>query len=124
MIYQHKAEIMRQRTAEIHAQHVQERAQQRSRLVVVLQHRAEETLRQHEIAVDPNSIILDWRIRCATCSLARLQNPGPILLKGPTPHPFYINADALNVDSGMQEAYHYDRCLHSADWIWDSATID
>ena len=74
-------------------------------------------LRWHEIAVNPDSIILDQRIRRATCNLARLWNPGPILLKGPAPHPFYINAEVLNVDSGMQEAYHYNRCHHSADWI-------
>ena len=124
MTYQHKAERMRRRTAENHAQHVQERARQRSRLVAVLQHRAEETLRQHEIAVNPDSIILDRRIQRTTRTLARLWNPGPILLEGPAPHPFYIDTNVLNVDSGMQEAYHYDRCHHSADWIWDSATID
>ena len=123
MTYQHKAETMWRHTAEIHAQHVQEQARQRSRLVAVIQHKANNTLRQHDIAVNPDSIILDQRIRRATRTLAHLWNPGPILLEGPAPHPFYINADVLNVDSGMQEVYHYDRRHHSADWIWDSATI-
>ena len=124
MTYQHKAESMQRRTAVIHAQNVQERARQRSRQIALLQRRAEETLRQHEIAVDPDSIILDQRIRRATRTLARLRNPGPILLEGLAPDPFYINIDVLNVNSGFPEAYHYDRRHHSADWIWDSSVID
>ena len=115
---------MQRRTAAIQARNVEDHARQRSRLIDIVRSRAAETLRQHAISVDPDSIVLDQRIHRATRTLARLRNPGPILLKGPSPDPFYINVDVFNVNSGLLEAYHYDCRHHSADWIWDSSVID
>ena len=114
MTYRNKGEMMRQRTAVIQAQNVKECARQRRRQIALVRNRAEQTLRQHAIAVDPDSIVLDQRIRQATRTLARLRNPGPTLLKRPSPDPFYINIDIFNVNSGLPEAYHYDRRHHSA----------
>ena len=122
MVYRHKALQLQRRTPVIQAQRAQEREQRRSWMVAVLQRNADDTLRQHEIAVDPDSINLDQHIRRATHDLKRLRNPGPILLEGLAPHPFYINAEVSNVESGMQEAYHYDHRHRSAAWIWDNAT--
>ena len=124
MTYQHKGERLWRRTEAIQAQNVETRERQRSRLHAILRSREAETLRQHAIAVNPDSIDLDQRIRQATRSLARLWNPGPKLLKGPSPDPFYINVDVFNVNSGLPEAYHYDRRHHSADWVWDSSVTD
>ena len=124
MTYHHKGGMMRRRTDAVQARNVEARARQRSRLIAIAWSRAAETLRQHEVAVNPNSIVLDQCIRQATRTLARLRNPGPTLLKGPSTDPFYINVDVFNVNSGLPEAYHYDRRHHSADWIWDSSVTD
>ena len=124
MAYQHKGERLRRRTGTIQAQNVEGRERQHSRLRCILRSREAKTLRQHEIAINPDSIVLDQRICQATRSLARLQNPGPQLLKRPAPDPFYINVDVFNVTSGLPEAHHYDRRHHSADWIWDSSVSD
>ena len=124
MTYQHKGERLRRRTGTIQAQNVKACERQRSRLRAILLSRDVETLQQHEIAVNPDSIVLDQRICQATRSLARLRNPGPKLLQGPAPDLLYINVDVFNVNSGLPEAHHYDRRHHSADWIWDSAVSD
>ena len=124
MAYQHKGERLRRRTGTIQARNVEGRERQRNRLRAILRSREADTLRQHEIAINPDSIVLDQRIRQDTCSLARLRNPGPKLLKGPVPDPFYINVDVFNVNSGLPEAHHYDRRHHSAEWIWDSSVTD
>ena len=81
------------------------------------------TLRQHEIAIDPDSIDNAQRIRRAARDHSRLSNPGPILREGLAPHAFFINAEVTDVDSGLKQQYHYDRCHLSSDWIWDSATV-
>ena len=74
--------------------------------------------------MDPDSINLAQRIQRATHDLERLRNPGPILLEGPAPCLFYINAEVSNVESGMKEVYHYNHCHRSVAWIWDNATSD
>ena len=124
MTYQHKGERLRRRTGTIQAKNVKARERQRSRLRAILWSQEAKTLRQHAIAINPDSIVLDQRICQATRSLARLRNPGPKLLKRPTPDPFYINVDVFNVNYGLPEAHHYNRRHHSADWIWDSSVSD
>ena len=124
MAYQHKGENLQRRAGTIRPRNVERLERQRSRLRAILRSREAETLRQHEAAINPDSTVLDQRIRQATRSLARLRNPGPKLLNGPAPDPFYINVDVFNVDSGLPEAHHYDRRYHSADWIWDSTVSD
>ena len=121
MAYQHKGERLQRRTRTIRPRNVERLERQCSRLRAILRSREAETLHQHEAAINPDSTVLDQRICQATRSLARLRNPGPKLLNGPAPDPFYINVDVFNVDSGLPEAHHYDRRHHSADWFWDSS---
>ena len=59
MTYCNKALRLQRRTAEIQDQRAQERIRRRSWMVAVLQRSADDTLHQHEIAIDPDSINLD-----------------------------------------------------------------
>ena len=125
---------MQLRTAGIRAQNAEQRERLAIRAAAALRRRnrtemyndaarsAAATLRQHRIAMDPDSIDNAKRIRRATRDLSRLVNPGPILLEGPAPHAFYINAEVSNVESGVKEEYHFDHRHRSAAWIWDNAT--
>ena len=124
MIFRHKTLELQRRTARIRAQSARHRERREIRAAAALQRRADSTLRQHRIAMDPGSIDNAKRIQRATCDLSRLVNPGPILLKGPASHPFYINAEFSNGESGVKEEDHFDHRHPSAAWIWDNATCE
>ena len=123
MVFRHKALELQRRTAGIRAQSARQRERREIRAAAALQRRADSTLRQHRIAMDPDSIDNAKRIQYATRDLSRLVNPGPLLLEGPAPHAFYINAEVSNVESGVKEEYHFDHRHRSAAWIWDNATV-
>ena len=70
-------------------------------------HRAAATLRQHQIAPNnPHSINNARRIAQAARTHSRLVNPGPFLIEGPAPRPYYINADLTNIETGERQEFH------------------
>ena len=122
MVFRYKALELQRRTAGIRSQNARQRERRAIRAAAALHRSAASTLRQHRIATNPDSIDNARRIQRAACDYSRLVNPGPLLLEGPAPHPFYINAENSNVESGIKEEYHFDHCHRSAAWIWDNAT--
>ena len=135
MVFRHKASEMQLHTAGICAQNAEQRERLTIRAAAALCQRnrtemyndaarsAAATLRQHRISMDPDSIDNAKCIQRATRDLSRLVNPGPLLLEGPAPHAFYINAEVSNVESGVKEEYHFDHRHRSTAWIWDNTTV-
>ena len=122
MVFRYKALELQRRTAGIRSQNARKRERRAIRPAAALHRSAASTLRQHRVATNPDSIDNARCIQRAARDYSRLVNPGPFLLKGPVPHPFYINAEVSNVDSGVKEEYHFDHRHRSAAWIWDNAT--
>ena len=142
MAFRHKTAEMQRRTAAIRDQHaaqaaaslerrekhaVQAAAALRLRTCTKLYNnaarRAAATLRQHQIAPNnPHSIDNARRIAHTARTHSRLVNPGPFLIEGPAPYPYYINAEVTNVENGDRQEFHFDHRHRSAAWIWDNAT--
>ena len=138
MAYRNKTAAMQRRTTSIREQHAAQVAAARERFAIqaaaVLRRRtrtelyndaarsAADTLRQHQIVLHPHSRNNDRRISQAARTYRRLVNPGPFLIEGPAPHPYYINADVTNVETGERQEFHFDHRHRSAAWIWDNAT--
>ena len=79
-------------------------------------HRA--ILQQHRIArSSAHSINNARRVARATCNHRRLVNPGSFLIQGESPHPYYINAEVTDVDTGEDQAFHFDHRHRSPAWI-------
>ena len=124
MVFRYKALELQRRTAGILSQNARQREQRAIRAAAALHHSATATLRQHRIATNPDSIDNAQRIWRVARDYSRLVNPGPFFLEGPAPHPFYINTEVSNVESGMKEEYHFDHCHRSVAWIWDNAICE
>ena len=125
MAFQHKTLAMQRRTAAIREQHAEQAAaalqlRTRTELLNDAARRHAAILRQHQIARNnPHSINNARCIAHAAWTHSRLVNPGPFLIEGPAPHPYYINADVTNVETGERQVFHFDhRQCSAASYIW------
>ena len=128
MAFRHKTLEMQRRTAAIREQHAEQAAAAlwvRTR-IELLNNAARchaVILRQHQIARNNSHNINNApRIANAARTHSRLVNPGPFLIEGPAPHPYYINADVTNIETGERQEFHFDHRHRSVAWIWDDAT--
>ena len=128
MAFRHKTLEMQRRTAVIRKQHAEQAAaalwvRTRTELLNNTARCHAVILRQHQIARNnPHSINNAWRVTHAAQTRSRLVNPGTFLIEGPAPHPYYINADVTNVETGERQEFHFDHRHCSAAWIWDDVT--
>ena len=123
MVIQHKTLAMQRRTAAIQEQQAEQaaaalRVRTRTELLNDAARRHGVILRQHHIArSNPHSIDNARRVAHAARTHSHFVNPGPFLIEGPSPDPYYINEEVTNVETGEKQVFHFDYRYHSAAWI-------
>ena len=117
MAYKHKLQAIAQHTAVL-----------QERTATALQERNRTTMlndalqRHHTAQSNAQSINNARQVARAARKHSRLANHGAIPIPGESPHPYYINVDVTDVDSGEHQAFHFDYRNSSRTWIYDKTT--